>query len=146
VLEELRLLSDIEAEQSKLLQIVLIGQSELRRTLRRASVTGLRQRIVLAHDLERLSRAEIHRYILHRMEVASAPRSLVVRFEEAALGEIDELSAGLPRRINIVADGALLVAFVRGTHLIDHEVVRTASENLLIDEEPTDQRSVLKAA
>jgi general secretion pathway protein A len=132
VLEEIRLLSNIETPTAKLMQIMLLGSTELEAALAGPALQGLRQRIVVAHRLRSLSPQEVDRYLMHRLKVASAPAPVQVRFEEAAIAGIYAATGGLPRMINVVADNCLLVAFVRSTHVIDRSIVDAVTSNLLM--------------
>jgi general secretion pathway protein A len=132
VLEEIRLLGNIETPTTKLMQIMLLGSTEMEGTLSSAPMQGLRQRIVVMHRLRPLSPAEVERYLMHRLKVAASPAPVHVRFEEAALAGIYSVTGGLPRLINVVADNCLLVAFVRSTHVIDRSIVDAVTANLLM--------------
>lgn len=132
VLEEIRLLGNIETPTTKLMQIMLLGSTEMESTLSSAAMQGLRQRIVVAHRLRPLSPAEVERYLLHRLKVAASPAPVQVRFEEGALAGIYQATGGLPRLINVIADNCLLVAFVRSTHVIDRSIVDAVTANLLM--------------
>jgi type II secretory pathway predicted ATPase ExeA len=123
-LEEIRLLSNLETKQHKLLQIVLFGQPELDDNLRRTEIRQLRERITHSFSLAPLDAEEVHEYLAFRLRAAGyrgpdlfAPR--VIRYVARATG-------GLTRRINIVADKALLAAFAANTHNVDLKHVRAA--------------------
>ena len=132
VLEEIRLLGNIETPTTKLMQVMLLGSTEMEATLSTAPMQGLRQRIVLAHRLRPLSPADLERYLMHRLKVAASPAPVQVRFEEAALAGIYTATGGLPRLINVIADNCLLVGFVRSTHVIDRSIVDAVTANLLM--------------
>lgn len=108
-LEQIRLLSNLETEKQKLIQIILIGQPELRRTLLKDSLTQLRQRITLLYHLTALDESATASYIRHRLQVAGATRDL---FAEACFNYIYMKSRGIPRLINNLCDKALLSAYV----------------------------------
>ena len=108
-LEEIRMLSNLETADSKLLQIILVGQPELRSQLARPELRQLRQRISIQCHLQPLSRQEVEEYILHRLEVAGNREAL--RFTPAAFDVIAKYSCGIPRLINIICDFLLLAAF-----------------------------------
>lgn len=128
VLEQLRLLSNLETTKDKLLQMVLVGQPELSRTLASNELRQLAQRISLSCSIEPLSYEETGQYIIHRIHVASSrPR---VEFSDKALRRIYRYSGGVPRLINILCDRALLVAFSEDMHRITAKVVNTAASEL----------------
>jgi type II secretory pathway predicted ATPase ExeA len=123
-LEEIRLLSNLESNRHKLLQLVLFGQPELDATLLRADMRQLRERITHNFGLEPLVSADIERYLDFRMRAAGYRGPGV--FSPAALKLIAEASQGLTRRINILADKALLAAFAAGTHQITPREAKAA--------------------
>ena len=121
-LEEVRMLSNLETDSSKLLQIILVGQPELRQTLNSANLQQLRQRISFACHLSPLSCEEVKEYILHRLEVAGNRDA--VEFESAALELVYCYSRGIPRLINIMCDFLMLSAFAEETRIITAALVR----------------------
>ena len=125
VLEQLRLLTNLETTERKLLQIVLIGQPELRDMLARPELEQLAQRVIARFHLGALSRGETEAYIRHRLSVAG-PRA-PLPFDAAALALIHRLSGGVPRRINLLADRALLGAYAQGRQRVDRPIVRKAA-------------------
>ncbi len=132
-LEQVRLLSNLETEREKLLQIILVGQPELRQTLRHPSLTQLRQRIALRYHLPALDSHETGEYILWRLRVAGGEGK--VMFTPEALAYIHNVTQGVPRLINCLCDKVMLVAYVRETCLIDDRVVEAAfqeSEGALV--------------
>jgi general secretion pathway protein A len=124
VLEQVRLLTNLETETQKLLQIILIGQPELRELLGRVELRQLAQRITGRYHLDPLEREETAAYVRHRLRVAGATREI---FTSGALREVQRLSGGVPRLINIVCDRALLGAFTEDRHLVRANVVRRAA-------------------
>ncbi len=124
VLEQVRLLTNLETETQKLLQIILIGQPELRELLGRVELRQLAQRITGRYHLDPLSRDETAAYVRHRLRVAGATREI---FASGALREVHRLSGGVPRLINIICDRALLGAFTEDRHAISASVVRRAA-------------------
>ena len=124
VLEQVRLLTNLETETQKLLQIILIGQPELRELLGRVELRQLAQRITGRYHLDPLSGDEAAAYVRHRLRVAGATREV---FTNGALREIQRLSGGVPRLINIISDRALLGAFTEDRHLVGASVVRRAA-------------------
>ncbi len=124
VLEEIRLLSNLETASSKLIQIVLLGQPELDRKLDSNELRQLRQRISVRWFLTPLSRKETAAYIAHRLEVAAGGRRPI--FSKAALREIYARTQGVPRRINLLADRSLLAGYGAGVKEIGPALVRQA--------------------
>jgi general secretion pathway protein A len=124
VLEQVRLLTNLETETQKLLQIILIGQPELRELLGRVELRQLAQRITGRYHLDPLSGDEASAYVRHRLRVAGATRDV---FTPGALREIQRLSGGVPRLINIISDRALLGAFTEDRHVVGASVVRRAA-------------------
>jgi general secretion pathway protein A len=125
VLEQLRLLTNLETNERKLLQIVLIGQPELRDMLARPELEQLAQRVVARFHLDALSPAETHQYIGHRLRVAGQTGALP--FDEKALQRIHQLARGVPRRINLLCGRALLGAWATGESRVNRKVVDKAA-------------------
>jgi general secretion pathway protein A len=124
VLEQVRLLTNLETPTQKLLQIILIGQPELRELLDRTDLRQLAQRITGRYHLKPLSREETKGYVRHRLRVAGATEEI---FTPAALGELHRLSMGIPRVINVACDRALLGAYTQETKKITAGLVRRAA-------------------
>ena len=112
MLEEIRMLSNLETEKEKLFQIILVGQPELRNKLNSPSLTQLRQRIAIRFHITPLEKDEIDKYIYHRLAVAGSTGQ--INFAEGAIEAIYKYSGGIPRLINMVCDKALLAAYVMG--------------------------------
>ncbi len=125
VLEQLRLLTNLETAKEKLLQIILVGQPELRRTLARNDLRQLAQRITGRYHLSTLSAAETAAYVRHRLKVAGADDD--GPFTAGALAEVHRLSDGVPRLANVICDRALLGAFVAEQRVVDRSIVRRAA-------------------
>ena len=121
-LEQIRLLSNLETNREKLLQIILVGQPELRETLDHPSLAQLRQRIVVRFHLTALDRSETEEYILHRLRVAGLPEGLNHPFSPQAIDFIYEWSQGIPRLINKLCDRSLLAAYARDLRCIDEKL------------------------
>lgn len=128
LLEQIRMLSNLETDKEKLLQIVLVGQPELRDLLAREDLRQLRQRISIRFHLTPLNQQESHEYVMHRLRVAGAAQ--VPHFTPDALGLIYQYARGIPRLTNIVCDKALLAGFVRQTHEIGPDLIRQAIEEI----------------
>jgi len=121
VLEEIRILSNLETEQEKLLQIILTGQLELKEKLALPRLRQLNQRISIRYQLQPLSREEVPRYIQHRMTVAGSAGD--IRFTAGALREIYDYSQGIPRLLNLACDRALLAGFAEQRREIGRQTV-----------------------
>ncbi len=128
VLEQIRLLTNLETNQRKLLQILLLGQPELIGMLARPELRQLAQRIVARYHLQPLTRAEVAAYVKHRLEVAGAQWP---PFPERLLGQIYRLSGGVPRVINLLCDRALLGAFVQRRERVDRATLEQAAREVL---------------
>ena len=128
VLEQLRLLSNMETTTSKLLQIILVGQPELGELLETDALRQLNQRITLRCHLIPLTTSEMREYIRHRLHIASRKPGLA--FTAGAYRSIFKYSNGVPRLINIVCDRTLLTAFAMGKHHITQTIVRRAIREL----------------
>jgi len=124
VLEQVRLLTNLETETQKLLQIILIGQPELRKLLAREDLRQIAQRITARFHLDPLSRDETYAYVRHRLRVAGATEEI---FTPSALGEVHRLAAGIPRVINVTCDRALLGAYTQETRKVTASLVRLAA-------------------
>ena len=124
VLEQVRLLTNLETNTQKLLQIILIGQPELRELLGRNELRQLAQRITGRYHLHPLSRDETAAYVRHRLRVAGATNDI---FSGPALSEIYRLSVGVPRVINVICDRSLLGAYSMDSHRVTGTLVRNAA-------------------
>lgn len=124
VLEQIRLLSNLETDTDKLIQIVLVGQPELKEILLRSDLRQLNQRITVRYHLKPMDYTDTCDYITHRLRVAGGTNQRV--FSEPALRRIFSFSQGYPRLINILCDRALLVGFAEGCREIDPRMVRAA--------------------
>lgn len=126
-LEGIRLLSNLETPSQKLLQIILIGQPELKDLIARPDLTQLRQRITVRFHLPALSCEEVEKYLEHRLSVAGCSEKV---FLNDAVHMISELSGGIPRVVNVLADRAMLAAFSKGYHQIDAALIECAAADL----------------
>ncbi len=127
MLEEIRLLSNLETAKWKLLQIILVGQPELKKTLNRPEFRQLKQRINLQFHIPPLTEGETAAYIEKRINVAGGKKSL---FTAEAVHEIFKRSKGIPRVINMLCDNALLDGFAAEQETIDEELVKKAADDL----------------
>ncbi len=128
LLEQVRLLSNLETDNRKLLQIVLLGQPELRDRLNNPRLRQLRQRITVRYHLLPLKRAEVNQYIQHRLEVSGAKGA--PHFTHLALWRVYGYSQGVPRLVNAVCDKALLAGFVQQREQIDFRIIGRAVREL----------------
>ncbi len=126
VLEQLRLLTNLETDRRKLLQIILLGQPELRDMLDRPELRQLAQRITARYHLGPLSSGELDAYITHRISVAGCDKKL---FPSSLMPKLFHLSNGIPRLINVICDRALLGALVQGQSVVSSDImIRAAAE------------------
>jgi general secretion pathway protein A len=131
VLEQVRMLSNLETETEKLIQIILIGQPELNNTLMLPALRQLNERITVRYDLKPLSPREVREYIQHRLIIAQGPGSL--KFTRGAFNLIYNFSEGIPRRINALCDRSLLIAYTKNTSKIDRKIVKLAVHDIGIN-------------
>jgi general secretion pathway protein A len=128
VLEQIRMLSNLETETEKLLQIVLVGQPELRELLAQPSLRQLNERIAVRYHLDALLEDDVPDYIVRRLTVAGNTGHLT--FADDAFGPIYDFSRGNPRRINILCDRALLIAYAGNGLEIDRKIIKLAIKDL----------------
>jgi putative secretion ATPase (PEP-CTERM system associated) len=128
LLEEVRLLSNLETDRSKLIQIILVGQPELKRTLLLPELLQLRQRINISYHIAPLTIDETSAYIKHRLTIAGNPDA--IRLQDDMLEVIYRFSRGIPRLINILCDFALLSTFTEGMKEVTVETVRDVARDL----------------
>ncbi len=121
-LEQIRLLSNLETEKQKLLQIVLVGQPELKDKLNLTSLRQLDQRIMVNYNVRPLEKIDVANYIHHRLKKAGCLSDL--EFDDMSINEIFNFSFGIPRVINIICDLALLAGFVRDTKKISADIIK----------------------
>lgn len=124
LLEQIRLLTNLETATQKLLQIILIGQPELRDVLQRPEMRQIAQRVTGRYHLEPLGKGETEAYVKHRLRVAGCQMPI---FTRAAMAELYRKSAGIPRLINVVADRALLAAYSKDRTRVDRALVKQAA-------------------
>ena len=129
VLEQLRLLTNLETDSRKLLQIVLIGQPELRSMLARPDLEQLSQRVIARYHLGPLTEAETAHYIRHRLAVSGLGGPMP--FDRDARQRVHQLAGGVPRRINLLCDRALLGAYALGRRRIDRALVEQAAREAM---------------
>ena len=127
-LEQVRLLSNLETDKDKLLQIILVGQPELNRKLDLYGLRQLQQRIMVKCHINPLEQNEIKDYINHRLNVAGSTDR--VKFTDEALQIIADFSSGTPRLINIICDRALLAGFVAETYTVDLNIIKRCMEEI----------------
>jgi general secretion pathway protein A len=130
VLEQIRILSNLETNDAKLLQIVLVGQLNLLTVLAEAEMRQLNQRISLRATLKPLSRPELEAYISHRLAIASGMS--LVTFDRSALDRVHLYSGGVPRVINLLCDRALMVGAQVGTTAITQDLIERSAKALAL--------------
>ncbi|MFA7269723.1 MAG: AAA family ATPase [Sterolibacterium sp.] len=128
VLEMMRLLTNLETNQRKLLQIILLGQPELAEMLDRPELRQLAQRIVARYHLGPLSKSEVAAYVRHRLGVSGVQRQI---FPATLMGRLYRLSGGVPRVINVLCDRALLGAYTQGKERVDRATLKQAAREVL---------------
>jgi general secretion pathway protein A len=133
VLEEIRLLSNFELADAKLLQIVMAGQNELAKVLNREDLRQLKQRISVRLSLPPLSRTDVEHYIQHRWTKAGGQTH---PFSPEAMGHITQWSTGIPRLVNVLCDNALVLAFAEGSTLVTPKHVAEVASDLELSERP----------
>ena len=131
VLEQLRLLTNLETTREKLLKVVLIGQPELQQLLRRNELRQLAQRVTARYHLLPLTKAEVALYVAHRLQVANGNPSI---FTATSLSSLFQISGGIPRVINLLCDRAMTLAYTLQKPLITHKLVTVASYQVLGEE------------
>ena len=130
-LEEVRMLSNLETEKQKLIQIILMGQPELRKKLESPRLEQLRQRVAISYHLQALDAAETKQYVIHRMNLVKASdRDMGTLFEDSCFELIYQHSRGLPRLINRLCDHVLLTGFVGNAQTINTFIILEAMEEL----------------
>jgi general secretion pathway protein A len=139
VLEQLRLLTNLETNERKLLQIVLIGQPELRDILAQPELEQLAQRVIARYHLGALSEQETASYVQHRLSTAGLGSSSP--FQQPQMKLIHQLTRGVPRRINLLCDRALLGAYSLNRHEVDGEIIRNAARELFEPARKTPSRA-----
>jgi general secretion pathway protein A len=136
VLEQIRILSNLETDKDKLLQVMLVGQLNLNALLKAPEMRQLDQRVSIRYQLRPLVRDEVAAYVSHRLTVAGGAAS--VSFQGKAIDAVHARTQGIPRLINLVCDRALLAGFFNRTNHISADMVCQAAENLeLVDERPS---------
>lgn len=127
VLEQIRLLTNLETNERKLLQIIMVGQPELNEVLSRPELRQLNQRITARYHLGPLTKKEVASYVLHRLEVAGVNRKL---FPASTIDRLFHLSGGIPRMINLLCDRALLGTYVQGNDMVDISTLNKAAREV----------------
>lgn len=125
VLEQIRMLSNLETESEKLIQIILVGQPELNNKLMMPVLRQLNERITVRYDIKPLSPRDVRMYIDHRLRVAGGPG--LITYTDGSFGLIYYYTEGIPRRINALCDRALLIGYSKGIYEINRKIIRTAA-------------------
>ncbi|MGV8894388.1 MAG: AAA family ATPase [Burkholderiaceae bacterium] len=144
VLEQLRLLTNLETSQNKLLQIILIGQPELRSMLARPELEQLAQRVIARYHLGPLTAPETALYIRHRLAVAGMLEATV--FPPPVIQQIHRLTHGVPRRINLLCDRALLGAYTENKHTVNRAIVKQAAREVFGEAVPISNATITAKA
>lgn len=144
LLEEIRMLSNLETEKDKLIQIVLIGQPELNDTLRLSQLEQLEQRVSVRFHITPLTEEEMLAYIKHRLFVARA--KIEIEFTEPALKQLYNATRGVPRKINVLCDRALLACYVDGSYTVDERIVQKAIQEVAGDHVTRAKKKARKVA
>ena len=137
MLEEIRLLSNLETPQSKLIEIMLVGQPELKEMLRKPELRQLRQRIALSHHLRPFNEEETRDYIEDRLRRAGYTGAKI--FKRGALRALYRLTGGTPRLVNVLCDSTLLMGFAREQKSIDAAMIQEAAADLDMVERPASE-------
>jgi general secretion pathway protein A len=132
-IEEIRMLSNLESEKAPLLQVLLVGQPELKLILERRELEQFAQRVSVTCHLGALSREELGEYILHRLKVAGASR--LDLFDQGAMDAVHELSQGIPRLVNILCDTALVCGFADDLQTIGRSLIEEAAKTRKMGDE-----------
>lgn len=127
-LEQIRMLSNLETTREKLIQIILVGQPELKEILESPSIRQLNERVMVRHNLKTLDFRDIRSYVEHRIIIAGGQG--IPRFTTGAFRQIYKYSGGNPRRINSVCDRALLIAYAKENPLISKDIIKTSVREL----------------
>ncbi len=127
VLEQIRLLTNLETDKRKLLQVIMLGQPELNQMLEQQNLRQLAQRVTARYHLEPLSKNEIDGYLSHRLAVAGIERPL---FPLATVNKLYRLTGGVPRLINLLCDRALLGAYVKGMNIVSPALLTEAASEV----------------
>ncbi len=138
LLEEIRLFSNMEKDGQSLIHTFLVGQSELRGTLGRPANRALKQRITLNYNIDALVFEETDEYIKYRLQVAGTSEAI---FDPDAVQQIHRFSKGLPRKINIICDHALLTGYVKNQKRINGTIIRECAKELSISSPPERRRT-----
>ena len=127
-LEQIRLLSNLETAKDKLLQIILVGQPELKEKLSKFNLRQIRQRVFVKHNIFPLREEEVKEYVEYRLQQAGTTE---INILPESYKVIYEFSKGIPRLVNMICDRALLLGFVRESKVFDQEIFRACMEELL---------------
>ena len=132
-LEQIRLLSNLETDKEKLLQIILVGQPELRDKLNLFQLRQLKQRVMVDYHIEPLDEFELGDYISHRLGIACGDNPKTIGFTDEAVKEICQFSQRVPRLINLICDRALLLGFIKEKNIIGEDIIRECVKDIRFD-------------
>jgi len=133
LLEEIRLLTNLETTKHKLLQIVLVGQPELEQKLDSQQLRQLKQRVGLRCNLKPLETKELHDYIHRRLKLAGANSHAAAIFPDETIAVIQKISRGIPRLVNTLCENSLLLGFGHNQHQITPDIVQEVAKDLCLD-------------
>lgn len=139
ILEEIRLLSNIEKPDAKLINIFFVGQNEFKNTLLKMENRALKQRITINYRIDPLTKNETEQYIRHRLKVAGSQKKI---FTSKAIREIFAFSRGYPRLINIICDHCLLTGYVKGKKTISGGIVKKCAKELKISPQTVEKKAI----
>lgn len=145
VLEQIRLLTNLETNTEKLLQIILVGQPELRTVLNRPELRQLAQRITARYQLKPLDIKETKNYIQHRLSVAGLPPSNQQLFPDSIIKKLHKISQGIPRLINVLCDRMLLGSYGKNITAVDQSTLKQAALEVMGEEEDTKSVNMLRS-
>src|SRR5205823_1476428 len=140
VLEQIRILSNLETDKEKLLQIILVGQCNLQGILRATDMRQLDQRVSIRYELTALDRETVAAYVTHRLTIAGGSTAAVT-FASDAIDQLHRLSGGIPRLINLICDRALLAGFAARTSRITADMIEQAGDSLEVQTPAPAQRA-----
>ena len=132
-LEQIRLLSNLETDKEKLLQIILVGQPELRDKLNLFQLRQLKQRVMVDYHIEPLDDNELGDYISHRLNIAFGNNPKTIEFTNEAVKAICQFSQRVPRLINLICDRALLLGFIKEKNTIGEDIIRECVKDIRVD-------------
>ena len=135
LLEQIRMLSNLETDKQKLIQMILVGQPQLREKLALPALEQLRQRIGVRYHISPLDLDEVHTYVTHRLRIAGSDGTL--EWTPEGIAEVYQYSKGIPRLINLICDRSLLACYVFRVKRVDRQIVQRSYQELAGQVDPT---------